>query len=475
MQSTPEPRSSGDSYRRRTVTTYDEDSADSTEPRAPAARRGGWSRRGFLRGATAMTVPLLLPGGLGLPSTVFGASRRRSSPSERVTIGLIGCGSMGNANLNGFLGLDDVQVVAVCDPDAGRRAASRRVVEARYAEESRSGAFTGCSDHADFRDLLARDDIDAVIQATPDHWHALTVIAAAEAGKDIYGEKPLSLTIRQGRIMADTVARYGRVFQTGSQQRSDARFRFACELVLNGYIGTVHRVVCGLPTGHETTNHQPQSPPQGFDYDMWLGPAPDAPYCENRTHSNFRWILDYSGGQVTDWGAHHIDIAHWGLGLARTGPIAVEGRGEFPRDGLYDAAVHYEFRCRYANGVEMVVTDDFENGVRWEGSDGWVFVSRSRIDAEPFSLLQHTLAPDDVHLPRSAGHRRDFIDAVRTRGATIAPIEEAHRTITVAHLGNLAMQLGRRLRWDPDREAFIDDALANRMRDRAMRGSWRLA
>jgi predicted dehydrogenase len=427
-------------------------------------RTPGLSRRDFVRLGGAG----LLIGPQAIATAAWG--RARPPASERVTMALVGCGGMGRANLNGFLRQPEVQVVAVCDPDRIQRDAAQRTVETFYAETTPAGAYRGCDSYRDFRDVMARRDIDAIIQATPDHWHAPIVIAAARSGKDCYGEKPLSLTIRQGRAMSDAVRRYGCVFQTGSQQRSDGRFRFACELVRNGRIGRVHRVTCGLPSGSTTGNHPPIPVPEGFDYDLWLGPAPLAPYCDKRTHWNFRWILDYSGGQVTDWGAHHIDIAHWGLGLEESGPIEVAGAGEFPDDGLWNAAVNYRFTAKYRTGVEIVVTNDFENGVRWEGESGWVFVNRGRIDAEPKTLLQETIAPHEINLPRSPGHRRNFLDCVRSRRDPIAPIEQAHRTITVSHLGNIAMQLGRSLRWDPDTEQFVDDATAERLADRAMRG-----
>jgi len=435
------------------------------------SQRKTLTRRQFVsRAGATVAAPFVLP---SLATAASGL--QRPPASERITMGLIGCGGMGRGDMGEFLGMPDVQVLAVADPDVVQRNAAQKDVEQRYAAESVSGAYKGCAAYNDFRELLARDDIDCIIQATPDHWHALVVTKAARAGKDIYGEKPLSLTIQQGRVMSDTVHRYGRVFQTGSQQRSDGRFRHACELVRNGRIGKVHTVTCGLPTGSTTGNNPPLSVPDGFDYDLWLGPAPEAPYCDQRTHWNFRWILDYSGGQVTDWGAHHIDIAHWGLGLTHTGPISVEGKGEFPKDGLWNAAIHYRFAAKYATGVEIVCTDAFENGVKWEGEDGWVFVSRSRIDAEPKWLLEETFGPNEVHLLRpEGGHRRNFIDCVRSRRAPIAPIEEAHRTITVAHLGNIAMQLERGVKWSPDTERFVDDPEAERMRDRAMREPWTL-
>lgn len=425
----------------------------------------GSSRRRFLKTSAAMVAA---------PFVLASRTAARPTPSDRITMGLIGCGGMGRGNLNGFLNMEDVQVLAVCDPDRTRRDETKQSVEKHYAKQTASGTYTGCETYNDFRELLARDDIDTIIQATPDHWHALVVVEAAKRGKDIYGEKPLSLTIGQGRIMSDAVNDGLRIFQTGSQQRSDRRFRFACELVRNGRIGTVHHVTCGLPTTPTTGNHPPIPVPDGFDYDFWLGPAPWAPYTDKRTHWDFRWILDYSGGQVTDWGAHHIDIAHWGLGLERTGPIEVEGEADWPMEGLWDAATNFDFLCTYRTGVVIRVTNQFENGVKWEGDDGWVFVNRSRIDAEPKWLLKERIAPNEVNLPRTRSHRGNFIECVKSRRDPIAPIEEAHRTITVAHLGNIAMMLGRKVRWNPDTESFVNDASAQRMCDRAMREPWRL-
>ena len=398
----------------------------------------------------------------------------RGGASERITLALIGCGGMGRADMRILMSKPGTQVLAVCDPDRSRRKQARQEVEAHDAKRSRSGQYRGCEDYNDFRDVLARDDIDAVIVGTPDHWHGLIVVAASKAGKDIYGEKPLSLTIGQGRAMSDAVRRYGRVFQTGSQQRSDERFRFACELVRNGRIGTVHTVRVGIPGGQATGNYPPIPVPEGFDYDLWLGPAPWAPYCENRTHYNFRYNLDYSGGKLTDWGAHHIDIAQWGLGMVESGPVRVEGVGEYPRDGLWNAATNFHITATYANGVRLIIDNTYRQGVRFEGSDGWVFVSRGRLEAGPESLLHETIGPSEVHLYESKDHRQNFLDCVRSRRDPIAPIEHAHRSISIAHLANIAMQLGRPVRWDPAAERIINDASAVRMLDRAMREPWRM-
>ncbi len=423
------------------------------------------SRRRFLTCAT---------GAACAPMLVTSRTRAAIQPSNRLTFALIGCGGMGRANLNDFMNKPGVQVLAVCDPDRARREATRNDVLSRYAARTRAGTFTGCDAYNDYRELLARDDIDCVIVGSPDHWHALHVVHAARAGKDIYGEKPLSLTVAQGREMVDAVRRYARIFQTGSQQRSDARFRYACELVRNGRLGRIHRVVCGLPAGETTGNHPPIDPPDGFDYDMWLGPAPAEPYCAHRTHYEFRHILDYSGGKLTDWGAHHIDIAQWALGTMTSGPVRIEGHGEFPRDGLWNAAVHYDIRCVYGSGVELVITSRAPNGVRFEGEDGTLFVTRGHIEADPASILSERIAEYEDRLPVSNDHRMNFIDCVRSREEPVAPIEHAHRSITIAHLGNISMRLGRTIHWNPDTESIIDDSTASRMLDRAMRGPWSL-
>lgn len=427
-----------------------------------------FTRRSFVRGAA---LAALAP---TAASRAAFAAARRPPPSERVTLGCVGMGGMGNANMNSFLACPDVEVVAVCDVDAGHRAAAKARVESRYAEAARSGSYSGCAEYGDFRELLARPDIDAVMIGTPDHWHALVTIAAARAGKDVYCEKPLSLTIAEGRAMADAVKRHASVFQTGSQQRSSRDFRFACELVRNGRVGKLERILVGLPTGPATDKCRPAPVPPGFDYDMWLGPAPAAPYAEGRCHGSFRWIFDYSGGQVTDWGAHHLDIAQWGNGSELSGPVLVRGEAEFPRGGLWDTATNYRFEAVYESGVVLDATNRRENGIRFEGTEGWVFVNRERIDAEPSAILRETFGANEIRLPASDDHHRNFLDCVRSRRDPVAPVEVAHRSITIAHLANIAMRLGRPVTWNPERERIEDDPAAERMTSRAMRGTWSL-
>lgn len=434
----------------------------------PARSPESPERRSFLKmAAAAVAAPTIVPGtALGLNGAV--------PPSERLTFACIGVGSRGNDNLRSFIGRAETQILAVCDVDRSHREDAKKFVENRYADATRAGRYSGCDAYNDFREAIARDDVDALSISLPDHWHAIPVIMGAQAGKDIYAEKPLALTIEQGRMMADAVARHGVVFQTGSQQRSDRRFRHACELVRNGRIGKLQVVKAGLPTG-PTIEPQAEEPiPEGFDYDFWLGPAPWAPYTKRRCHWDFRWNLDYSGGQLTDWAAHHCDIAQWGMGTERTGPVSIEGRGEYPTDGLWTAAIHYHFDCTYANGVVLQVGDDLRGGATFEGTDGWVWVNRGAIEASDPALLEETFAPHETRLVASDDHHGNFLECVRTRREPIAPIEVAHRSISIAHLGNICMRLGRKLNWDPDKERFVGDPEADRMLSRSMRAPWAL-
>ena len=448
----------------------------------------GMRRRDFLKKTAAVAG-----GASAFPYIVTSSALGNAesvAASNRITMGCVGVGNQGTNDMRGFLGDERVQVVAVCDVNresngywnnaVGGREPAKRIVEERYGREKASGAYKGCAAYEDFREVMAREDIDTVLLALPDHWHSITVIEAAKAGKDIYGEKPLSLTIGQGRAMSDAVRRYGRIFQTGSQQRSDRNFRRACELVRNGRIGKLHTVRCGLPGGTPDISKQghrnkPEPVPEGFNYDIWLGPAPWAPYCPARCHVNFRWILDYSGGQVTDWGGHHPDCAQWGMGTEDTGPVEIRNaKGEFPRDGLYNTATEYYFECIYDNGVKLIVSNRERGGLTFEGTEGKVWANRGRHDAEPKSILDSKIGPDEINLYRSSNHFRNFIDCVISRNQPVAPIETAHRSITISHLGNIAMLLGRDLKWDPEKEGFINDDEANRMVWRPMRSPWHL-
>jgi len=439
------------------------------------------NRRHFLKSALlpAMTPVLLRCG-----------RRGAAPPSERTAIGFIGTGNNGINWMRTFLSEKDVQVVAVCDVNTESdgywdntvrgRAVARRIVEQHYSSETRSGLYRGCAEYVDFRELLARRDIDAVYIGTPDHWHAVMAIESARSGKDIFCQKPLARTIAEGRAMVRAVEQYGVVFQTGSQQRSDFNFRRVCELVLNGRIGTLHTVKCGLPGGTRDLNGkgdqvQSRPVPKGFDYDLWLGPAPYAPYCPARCHVNFRWIWDYSGGQVTDWGGHHPDIAQWGMAAERSGPTKiVNARVTWADHPIWNTAVGFYFECLYPSGVKLIVSNRLKGGVTFEGSRGTVWANRGRHDAWPKSILNEKIAPDEIHLYRSDNHVRNFLDCVRSRREPVAPVEAGHRSISIAHLGNIAMKLKRNLEWDPVRERFPGDEEANRFLAHPMRGPWHL-
>lgn len=424
------------------------------------------SRRGLLRAAAGAAATFTL--------APYGFARaRRTNALERLTIGVIGCGGMGRANMNSFQEFEDCQIVALCDVDSLHLDAAHAQALDTYAKQGFDVAASSITKHRYHEELLARADIDAVVVASPDHWHAMHVVHAVKAGKDVYGEKPLSLTIGQGRAMSDAVRAHGRVFQTGSQQRSDSRFRRACELVRNGRLGRVHTVTCVLHRGSETEPHAEEPVPAHLDYDRWLGPAPYVPYHSARTHYVFRHQYDYSGGIVTDWSAHHVDIAHWALGLERTGPVHVEATGTFAQDGPWNAPLTFDIAARYATGVTVRITSEGENGVLFEGDEGSLFVSRGRIASDPEGILDSELAANEVHLPVSPGHHRDFVMRVHDRGTCIAPIEEAHRSITVAHLGNIALRTGRAVPWDPDTETTTEKVAA-RMLERAVRGGWLL-
>ena len=422
------------------------------------------SRRRFLVGASAAAAaPCLLPaGGLG--------QEARLPASDRLTMAGIGIGNMGSGDLATFLSADDVQIVAVCDVHTERREAAARQVEQRYAQEAASGTFKGCAQYTDYRELLARDDLDAVHVATPDHWHAIIAIEAMKRGKDVYCQKPLSLTIREAWAMVATARRYGRVFQTGSQQRSSGEFRLACELVRSGRIGRVEQVNVNVG-GPSFPKLFPEEPvPAGFLWDMWLGPAPWAPYnaerCSGDYGGGWRMVRDYSGGMMTDWGAHHFDIAQWGLGMDGSGPVKVVPPNE-SEDGLL--TYHYDNKDQ-----TKVVHQGGGNGVLFVGTDGIVEVNRGHFRTDPPEIGQEPLGPGDVHLYDSANHYRDFLNCVKTRQRPICDVETGASSVTVCHLGNIAWWLGRTLEWDPARREIVGDPEASRWMDRPRRAPWYL-
>jgi len=429
----------------------------------------------------AISIPYMVP------ASVLGTNGA-VPPSEKITMGCIGVGSMGGGHLRTFLGYDDVRVVAACDLREIFRQRAVERVQQRYGGK-------GCDVYHDFRELLARDDIDAVTVVTPDHWHVLIGIEAAKNRKDMYYEKPLAMCITDGKAVREAVKRYNVIFQFGTQQRSDEKFRFACELVRNEKIGKLHTIMVGSHPSITCPNQpsQPMPDKSEFDYDTWLGPAPWAPYtyerCASRamgTDGMWTHMYDYSlGGLGGAWGIHPVDIAQWGNGTDETGPVEISGRGVIPADGLADTPIEWEVEHLYANGVKMIHMNTgnalkhaepfkLRNGlgVLFLGTDGWVLVGRGFLAAEPKSLLTATIGANEIRLPRSSNHRRNFIECVKSRRQPICPVEQAVRTDTICHLDDIAIRLNRKLQWDPKTEHFLTDEMANRFLTRPMRNPW---
>ena len=442
------------------------------------------TRRDFLRSSTVLTAAALA-GAYIVPNSVFG----QNAPSNRITLGVIGCGNQSTVDIPEWLKNDDCQIVAVCDVNKASfgyktekqflgREPQRDFVNQFYAKKAASGQFKGCDMHTDFREVLARKDIDAVAIIAPDHWHAVMTILAAKAGKDIYCQKPLTLTIRDGQEMIKAVRQHKRILQTGSQYRSNATIRQACELVRNGRLGKLQRVETYIAENNFTgpgPGWKAMPVPEGFDYDFWLGPAPKAPYHSDRCLYRFRFILDYSGGQTTNFGCHSNDVAHWGMGADHTGPVEIEDLGaEFPPKGdLFNTPTKVAFRARYANGVVLECkTDKLSFGAKFEGTDGWLRVVGKSIECEPASIKDSKIGDNEPRLPVSQNHYRNFLDCVKSRQDPIEPVEVGHRTASLCHLGNSAMILKRRIKWDPVKEEIIGDAEAAKMIARPLRAPW---
>ena len=443
-------------------------------------------RREFLRTSSALAAAGMAP--YFVPASAFGAT----APSNRVALACIGVGNQGALILEKFLKLKGCQVVAVCDVNRGSkgykddtqflgREPAKAMVEKHYAEQKGVGEYKGCDAYIDFREVIGRDDVDAVTVVSPDHWHATMTIAAADAKKHVYCEKPLGLTIGDGQAMIAAVRKNGIVLQTGSHERSNPIVRQACELVRNGYIGEVKRVVTNVGPHNKVgpgPGWQPMPVPDGFDYAMWLGPAPEAPYHKDRCLYNFRFNYDYAGGQVANFGAHSNDMAQWGLGMDGTGPVEVEClEAKFlPEGSLFNAATVTKFRCRYTNGVELVCQTS-EPSVRcvFEGSEGRVEVENKgqHFKTTPESLATVELR-DDQLLYKSDDHQQNFLDCIKSGKDPAARIEIGHRSATVCHLGNIAVRMNAKLQWDPESERFVGNDDANAYLHREMRDPWQI-
>jgi predicted dehydrogenase len=429
-------------------------------------------RRDFLK-ATASAA--MLPAWFMEENQSSGQQPPPRAAGERPSIGLIGCGGMGRGDAKnaGRFG----KIVAVCD------------VDGKHAEEA-SGMFDKAAVYKDFRKLLENKKIDVVINATPDHWHTLVNLAALKAGKDVYSEKPLTLTIDEGKRLVAAVKKSGRVLQTGSQQRSDARFRLACELVRNGRLGKLTEITTILPAGLNQGPFKPTAVPKELDWDFYQGQTPLHDYVKERTHMTFRYWLDYSGGTMTDWGAHHLDIALWAMGLDRSGPATVDGKAlAKPIAGGYTAPSEYEVVYTYANGVRHRCISTTANtifgsearkprpgellhGVKFEGPEGWIYVTRGKLEASKPELIKEPLKAKKFALQVSNDHMGNFFESVRTRKPPICEAEIGHRSVSLCHLGVIAIRLGRKLNWDPVKEEFVDDKEANGYLRREMRKPW---
>ena len=426
------------------------------------------TRRRFIKKTISSTLGII-----ALPQIIPASSLGRGgaiAPSDRIVMGAIGVGSQGTGNMRNFLGKKETRFVAVCDVDKSHRDRAKQIVDETYSN-------TECKTYHDFREFLEEETLDAVSIALPDHWHMIITVAAAKKGIDIYGEKPLARSIREGRSIVTACEENDIIWQTGSWQRSVGNFRKACELVRNGFIGKVERVEVGLPDGARLIGTPPVMPiPESLDWDFWLGPAPAVPY-RGVSHWDWRWILDYSGGQLTDWAGHHVDIAHWGLNLDDSGPVEVEGTGVYPREGIFDVPVEYDINCTYANGIRMRVANrsrlPFGMGAAWYGEDGWIHVARGNVLEASDPLILENEIPEDGKLYNSPNHWQNFLDCVRSRKPTITPVQTAHRSISVGLLGEIAMLTGQKLNWDPEHEIFTNSDFANRLLSRPYRAPWK--
>lgn len=437
-------------------------------------RKTHFSRRQFIAttGLAALAAPTIL-------TSCSAAAPKRKAPSERITMGVVGWGMQGPSNTEAFMNLPDCQVVAACDLDKNHLAKAVNKINEKNGNKD-------CKAYHDYRELMAREDIDAVMLAVPDNWHALMSIEAAKHGKDIYGEKPLARTIAEQQAIVKAVQKHNIIWQTGSWQRSRSNFHKAAEIVRNGMIGKVKHVEVGLPSGHtdfaKTKDKMSVTPPPPeLDYEMWIGPARMEPYIEGRIHMNWRWNYNIGGGQLMDWVGHHCDIAHWGLGFDNNGPSEIEGHGDFPPpDATWNTCTKYRIELKYPDDITMTIAgghNDIRGGTKWIGTDGWVWVTRENFDSSNPEWNDWKYVPDElrkVQLTKSLNHQKNFIECVKSRQPTLTPVETAHHSTIPGHLGLISMLVGRKLKWDVARERILGDAEATKLLSRPYRSGWRL-
>ena len=448
-------------------------------------KRRSFIKKSILAGTGFITLPTLVPSG------VFG----KNAPSNHIHVGAIGTGRISRIHdMPGVMNSENARIIAVCDVDSKRLEEAKQLVETAYAEKNiRQSPLT----YGDYLELLENKDIDAVLISTPDHWHAKPVMDAARRGKHIYVQKPFSYTLAEGRMMSDAVKKTGCVLQIGTQQRSMEQFRIACELVRNGRIGQLNKIMVGLPID-PSGKEEPEMPvPPNLNYDMWLGSTPWVYYTENRVHpqidySRPGWLRcePYCLGMITGWGVHHMDIVHWAMNTEYTGPIEVSGTAVFPSGGLWSVHGKYRVEAKYANHVTVEICDEFPNGIRFEGTGGWIFVTRGNYSATasdpnvPFNeqplqasdpkILQSAIGPNEIHLTKSEDHHKNWLNSIRSGEPNITPAEVGHRSTSVCIISHIAMRLGRKLQWDPEHEIFINDSEANSMLSRSQRAPYQL-
>ena len=449
------------------------------------------SRRKFLeltaKGAAASTV-------IGVPTIVPASVFGKNAPSNKINIGQIGCGRIGrDHDMVGTMQHDAARMIAVCDLDKNRLVDGKKLVESYYAKKTGNANYVDAKMYDDYREMLLNKDIDAVIISTPDHWHSQPAIEAALAGKDVYLQKPTSLTIAEGRMLSDIIQKKGTVLQVGTQQRSSPQFRIAAELVRNGRIGKLHTVKVGLP-GDPSGPAAPAMPvPAGFNYDMWLGSTPEVPYTEIGVHPQKGYgrpgwlrLEQYGAGMITGWGQHHFDSAAWGMDTELTGPISVQAVAEFPKSGLWNVHGDFMVQAEYATGITMYTSGGFPNGIRYEGTEGWIWVSRGdyvasasdpvsaaksskALDASDPKILTSVIGENEIHLYKSDEQHGNWLECIKTRKAPISPVEIGHRACSVCLISHIAMKLPRKLQWDPKTERFVNDKEANAMLSRPQR------
>jgi predicted dehydrogenase len=418
------------------------------------------NRRSFLKQSGTAAAAVAFPA--VIPAAVLGQDGVPAA-SERIRLGFIGVRNRGLQNLDPLI----KHAVAVCDVDRNVLAVAKHRVD-----KTNGG---NCAAYTDYRELLAARDIDAVVISTPDHWHALQTIDACKAGKDVFCEKPLSLTIEEGKRMVRAARETNRIVQTGSQQRSDDKFRRACELVRNGKLGKLKHVEVGLPGPNFKGPAVPDEPaPSELDYESWQGPAPARPYNPLRVHYWFRFFWAYSGGQMTNFGAHHLDIAQWALGMDESGPVSIEGFASYEPHGWYETPEKFEITYDYANGVQVRCGTAYRGGVTFHGERGTLYVTRGKIEATPKEILAEPVGSGDIRLYESKDHYQDWLNCIKTRKLPICDVAIGHRSATVCHLGNIAVRTGRKVKWDPDKERILGDEEQARMQHYAYRKPWKL-